>query len=121
MSATLIAILVESGSLRWDSTIAEILPEMAASMQSGYRPITIEQLLAHRSGVLSFTELADFALLPTDLAIELESGGMAVVDQRLAFVNWLLQQPSPVIPGKDYLSGLSLHPFALSLSKGIHR
>ena len=103
MSATLIAILVESGSLRWDSTIAEILPELAASMQPVYRSITIEQLLAHRSGVLSFTELADFALLPSDLAVELQSGSMAVIDQRLVFVSWLLQQPSPVIPGRDYL------------------
>jgi CubicO group peptidase (beta-lactamase class C family) len=48
MTATLAAILVERGTLKWGTTVAEALPKM--EMDAGWRGVTLEQLLAHRAG-----------------------------------------------------------------------
>ncbi len=50
MTATLTAMLVESGRLRWNLTLAEAFPQMAPQMRDGWRTATLEQLLAHRGG-----------------------------------------------------------------------
>lgn len=51
MTATLCAMLVEDGRLRWDLTLAEAFPELAAEMNADLRAVTLEQLLQHRSGI----------------------------------------------------------------------
>lgn len=51
MTATLCAILVEEGVLRWDTTLAEALPALKGTMHEGYRGITMAELLTQRSGV----------------------------------------------------------------------
>ncbi|MCY2978475.1 MAG: alpha/beta fold hydrolase [Planctomycetota bacterium] len=53
MTATLAGILVERGMLHWDSTIAQLFPELKATMKPEYRNVTIEQLLQHRGGVVA--------------------------------------------------------------------
>lgn len=95
MTATLTASLVESGALRWNSTIVEILPELRASMRPEYLNVTIEDLLAHRGGLLPFVEPASFAQLPP-----LPADAVAA---RAALTAWLVQQPSPVTPRVDSL------------------
>lgn len=52
MTAVLVARLVEEGKLRWDTTVAEVFPDQAASMHPDFRDVTITQLLRHRAGVL---------------------------------------------------------------------
>jgi CubicO group peptidase (beta-lactamase class C family) len=51
MTALLAAMLVEEGKLRWDSTLAEVFPELAATMNLGLRRVTLVQFLSHTSGV----------------------------------------------------------------------
>lgn len=51
MTATLTAILIEQGKLRWDTTIAEVFPELKGKMDQRYEAVTVEQLLHHRGGV----------------------------------------------------------------------
>lgn len=51
MTALLAAMYVESGQLRWNSTPGEVFPELAAKMDTGFRNITLEQLLSHTSGM----------------------------------------------------------------------
>jgi CubicO group peptidase (beta-lactamase class C family) len=51
MTATLAALLIEDGKLRWDTTIAEMFPELKDRMDPQYRAVTVEQLLTHRGGV----------------------------------------------------------------------
>jgi CubicO group peptidase (beta-lactamase class C family) len=53
MTALLAAMFVEAGKLRWDSTIAEVFPELAETMDQGLRRVTLEQLLSHTSGIPS--------------------------------------------------------------------
>ena len=63
MTALLAAMLVEEGKLRWDSTVAEIFPELAGRMDTGLAKVTLTQLLSHTSGVPSdnqvFTDLLE--------------------------------------------------------------
>jgi len=51
MTATLVASLIEEGRLRWNSTLAEIFPDLARGMRPEYRGVTIEMLMQHRSGL----------------------------------------------------------------------
>lgn len=51
MTASLCALLVEQGKLRWDQTIAETWPDLVPDIRPDYRHVTLAQLLAHRSGL----------------------------------------------------------------------
>ncbi len=51
MTATLCAMLVEEGKLRWDSTIGEIFPELKPLMVGAWPDITLRQLVTHSSGI----------------------------------------------------------------------
>ena len=48
MTATLAAIFVEKGWVKWETTVGEVFPEM--EMKPAWRGVTLEQLLTHRSG-----------------------------------------------------------------------
>lgn len=50
MTATLAAIMVQQGAIRWDSTLAEIFPDVAPAMNTAWREVTLEQLTANRGG-----------------------------------------------------------------------
>lgn len=60
MTGALIARLVERGRLRWDSTLAEIFPDLAPQMNSAFEKITLVQLLSHRGGLPANLKLADY-------------------------------------------------------------
>src|SRR5439155_25922003 len=51
MTATLTAMLIEDGKLRWDTAIADLFPELKGKMNKQYEAVTVEQLLTHRGGV----------------------------------------------------------------------
>jgi CubicO group peptidase (beta-lactamase class C family) len=89
--AMAIGVEVELGRLRWDSTLAEIFPELAAGMQAPLRDATVEQLLAHRSGLVQLYFLGDFYQVPP-----LDGG---VMQQRAGFVAWATAQPVVAAPG----------------------
>lgn len=55
MTAMLVARLVQAGVVSWDLTIAEALPELADTMNPGFRDATLKQLLAHRAGLMPMT------------------------------------------------------------------
>ena len=50
MTAVLAARQVDAGRLRWDSTLEEVLPALAARVHEGYRSATLTQFLRHTSG-----------------------------------------------------------------------
>ncbi len=56
MTALLAAMLVETGKLRWGSTVGELFPELSAAMADGVAGITLEQLLSHSSGIAGDNE-----------------------------------------------------------------
>jgi CubicO group peptidase (beta-lactamase class C family) len=48
-TATLAAVLVDEGAINWTTTIGEVWP--AQPIHSGFKPVTLEQLLAHAGGL----------------------------------------------------------------------
>ena len=56
MTALIAAMLVEAGKLRWTSTVVDVFPELAATMDPAVRGVTLEQLLSHTSEFPSDTE-----------------------------------------------------------------
>lgn len=52
MTATLIAKLVEQGKLKWETTLAEVFPDLAPPMHADFQKVTLLQLLSHHAGLL---------------------------------------------------------------------
>ncbi len=50
MTSTLAALMVEDGSITWDTRPIDVWPQMAGSIHSGFRDVTLRQLLSHSSG-----------------------------------------------------------------------
>jgi len=55
-TATLIARLVEQRKLRFEDTLADAFPQLAAAMNPAYRSVTITQLLSHTAGLPPLTD-----------------------------------------------------------------
>ena len=51
VTATVAAILVERGAVRWDTTLGEAFPEIRAGIQPALAGVTLDQLLRHRAGL----------------------------------------------------------------------
>ena len=78
MTSTLIARLVERGQLKWDSTLAEVFPELAPQMNPEFQKVTLLQLLSHRAGLPANLNLAEY------LGNDVESLRLRAVRQELA-------------------------------------
>jgi CubicO group peptidase (beta-lactamase class C family) len=89
MTATLIGMLVEEGKLSWDSTIAQVLPELVGKIRPEYEKVTVDQLLRHRSG-LPEDRVPDALFLR--LRVELNG---PIIAQRLKAVQMFLQARAP--------------------------
>ncbi len=53
MTATLAAMMVEEGKLRWNSTIGEVLGADLSNLKPKFAAITLKELLSHTSGIPS--------------------------------------------------------------------
>jgi CubicO group peptidase (beta-lactamase class C family) len=91
MTATLTAILIQDGKLRWDTTIAEVFPELKGKMNKQYEAVTVEQLLHHRGGVPADPP-------PVAWKRAWEQNGTPT-QQRREFIAAVLAQPPAVAPG----------------------
>ncbi len=96
MTATLLARLVERGTLRWDTTLAEAFPDDAPAMRAEYRAVTLEQLLQHRGGLLGNL------LSRPALWNPLRANARPLVELRRAFVAQVLAL-APEVPVGTYL------------------
>ncbi len=96
MTALLAAVLVEEGKLRWDSTVGEVFPDMAAKMNPGLRRVTLEQLLSHTSGIPSDNQ-AFINLLTKSLS---QDGNLD--EMRYWLVQQWSQQPLAAKPGAKF-------------------
>jgi CubicO group peptidase (beta-lactamase class C family) len=98
MTATLVARLVQGGIISWDTTIAEALPDLAESMDPAYRDVTIEQLLAHRAGLMPLTDPAE----DRELWDQLTQRVGTPVEQRLFLAENVLRRPPTATPGTEW-------------------
>lgn len=58
MTATLAAIAVHRGQLKWTTSIADALPSLAEKALPEYRAATLEQLLAHEAKMPAYTQIS---------------------------------------------------------------
>jgi CubicO group peptidase (beta-lactamase class C family) len=93
ITATLVATLVEAGTLSWTTTPADVFPEMRDSMSPAFRGVTLEQLLSHHAGVSPFsdTDDKDFKTIPRLTGTPTE--------RRRAFTAWVLRGKPVEPPG----------------------
>ena len=91
MTATLTAMLIDEGKLRWDSTIAELFPELKGKLDKQYEVVTVEQLLTHRGGVPGAPPAAGWQRAQ-------EAKGTPT-QQRREFIEAVLSQPPEAAPG----------------------
>ena len=91
MTATLAAMLIDEGKLRWDTTIADVFPELKGKIDKHYEGVRVEELLTHRGGVPG---------APPDAAWERawEQQGTPM-QQRYEFIRAVLAQPPEAMPG----------------------
>lgn len=87
VTATVLAVLVEAGTLSWDRTLGESFPDLAGTMAPAWRTVTLRQLLTHRAGVAPYTSAEEILALPANI------GAGEPSEQRSAFARWLLQRP----------------------------
>lgn len=91
MTATLAAMFIEEGKLRWDSTIAEVFPELNEKMDKQYKIVTVEQLLTHRGGIQGQPPVAAWNRAWKQKGTPTQ--------QRYEFMNAVLAQPPEATPG----------------------
>ncbi|MCB8963103.1 MAG: beta-lactamase family protein [Ardenticatenales bacterium] len=90
MTATLVASLIHSGQLSWDSKPVDLLPQLAGQFHPALAEITLEQLLRHTAGLAPFTEEEEIKGLPEFTGTPRQ--------QRLAFSRWLLAREPHLEP-----------------------
>jgi CubicO group peptidase (beta-lactamase class C family) len=91
MTATLAAMFIEQGKLRWDTTIAEVFPELKGKMDKQYETVTVEQLLHQRGGVPHEPPPAAWSRAWQEIGTPTE--------QRREFIEAVLSAPPAAAPG----------------------
>ena len=95
MTASVAAMLVEEGKLRWDSTVGEVLGRDCFDMNEEWKGVTMEQLLVHRGGA------------PHDAPADIWTVACGRLgtpsEQRLAFIQGLLVKPPDHKPGSRWV------------------
>jgi CubicO group peptidase (beta-lactamase class C family) len=61
MTAALVGKLMEQGLLRWDTTVADVFPDLAAHFHPKAKRVTVLQLLSHRAGLPENLDWASLA------------------------------------------------------------
>ena len=91
MTATLTAMLIEEGKLKWDTTIADVFPELKGKMDKQYETVTVEQLLRHRGGVPGSPPSAAWTTAWKEVGTPTQ--------QRREFIEAVLREPPEAAPG----------------------
>ncbi len=103
VTATLAAMLVADGAIRWNSTLAEVFPEYSASMEPQWRTVTLEWLVQNRSGAAETVE--------TGLWNALWNFSGSPRDSRLYLLTNVTKVAPAAAPGTSYIysnTGFSL-------------
>ena len=97
MTATLVAMFIDDGKLSWTSTLFDLFPEIA-NMHPAFKTVTVEMLLAHRSGLTA--DLGKFN--GGTLWSKLQSATLDPVEGRQMLAREMLSQPPASPPGSKY-------------------
>jgi len=95
MTATLAAMFIEEGKLRWNTTIADVFPELKGKMDAHFETVTVEQLLTQRSGIPGEPPSAAWKRAWQEIGTP--------VEQRHEFISAVLAQPPATTPGTKFI------------------
>ncbi len=90
MTATVAAMLVQKGRLRWDATVAEVLGKVFDTIDEDWTHVTVEELLSHRGGAPAEPPEAAWRKARRRIGTPAE--------QRLEFVGAVLARPTELPP-----------------------
>jgi CubicO group peptidase (beta-lactamase class C family) len=82
MTATMIARLVERGTMKWEQTLGETFPDLAPQMKADMKSVTLTQLLSHRAGfganfdAMKYVGRKDLVAARLDVLREAMAGGL---------------------------------------------
>lgn len=93
MTGLMIGRVIDSGKLSFDTTLAEVLPDI--KMRDEYRKVTVAQLLSFTGGIQPYTQINPRL---TPILFELKG---AAPEQREQFIKHLLQEEPVVKPGSE--------------------
>lgn len=96
MTATLCAMLVEEGKLKWNTTVAQALPALKDQIHPDFQNVTLEQLLCHRSG-LPEDRKPDLVIWPKIMMLK---GDLR--DQRRSLVELVMGRPPVKAPDSTF-------------------
>tara|TARA_R110000868_G_scaffold2321_7_gene17315 strand:- start:32983 stop:34185 length:1203 start_codon:yes stop_codon:yes gene_type:complete len=103
MTATLLARYVERGLVSWDSTVAEMLPELAAGMDSQAATITLTHLLTATAGLPEYPSFAESEEQLVADIMQIASDAPTVAAQRLLVAERMLSRPPLTVPGAEFV------------------
>jgi len=89
MTAMCVARLAEQGRLTWETTVADVFPDLSAGLNQKFKVVTLRQLLSHHAG------------LPANLDLSEYTGEPAPAKRRLAVQQELAKAPMHE-PGTTY-------------------
>ncbi len=113
MTATILAKLVEDGKLKWETSIAEVFPDILNTVDRSYSTVTLEQLLAHRSG------LSAESWLPGKSFAGMHQLPGTPQEQRRAYVELILQRPPAVEPKEKFIYSNANYSIAAALGEKV--
>jgi CubicO group peptidase (beta-lactamase class C family) len=90
MTATRLAMLIEQGKLRWDTTIGESFPDQKDAIHPDFHAVTLLELLTHRGGV------------PAN-GPWWKLGEGSTTEQRQVLLERVLKDPPESKPGTEFL------------------
>ena len=95
MTASLAAVLVEAGKIKWETTVAEVFPAYRGRMNDAWKAVTLEQLLTNRAGAPGAA--------PVDLWRTAQQQTGSPTSQRLDFVRGLIERPPEAPQGTKFI------------------
>jgi CubicO group peptidase (beta-lactamase class C family) len=93
ITTTLIARLIDKRLLSWSAPLSDMLPDLRETMRADYAPVTLMQLLSHRSGLPRGDELVSDAMFLDDRPLPL---------QRMDFMKLALEESPLSPPGREF-------------------
>ncbi|HEX8525296.1 MAG TPA: serine hydrolase domain-containing protein [Tepidisphaeraceae bacterium] len=96
MTATLCAMLVEEGKLRWDTTLGEVFSDLREKMQPAYRTVTLAQLLTNHGGIPANATVGNWNA-------RIRDAGISALDGRKIVLEAVVTNPPEAEPGKAFI------------------
>lgn len=117
MTATLGAIVINTFFKSWDTTLSEILPNLAANMSTEHKQTTLAMLTAHRSGITD-----EWIGKDVNLTLQFYSQLRSPKETRRIIAETLLSRPPNVTPGKEFIysnTGYMIFGYILETLTGV--